>query len=144
MSYKLNDILNSLTTKLAELVTAGTVEAVVGRVINPLTEVNLPVVAILATRGRRLGGPEGSRDWSVAVEIALAVRQGEDAKGKQLRILTAEIDAKLEEWEASGTGGGVIANYEFNDWYHPKAKDALSPVGCVFSFDLKIEGPLKF
>lgn len=143
MSYKLNNILDSLTTALGDLVTDGIVVAVVDRIINPLTEVNLPIVAILATRGRRLGGPEGNRDWSVMVEIALAVRQGENAKGKNLNIIKAEIDAALEAWEASGTGGGTISNYEWNDWYHPKAKDALSPVGCVFSFDLAIEGPLK-
>jgi len=142
-TYKVNTVLDSLDTALTALVSAGTLRAFVRRVVSPLDEIQVPVLGMLAHEYRRAGGPEGQRDWIVSVEMGLAVRQGESNQDTQLKVLAAEVDAVLEAWEIAGTGGATIASYRIAEWYHPSAQNNLSPVGLIFSLELKLEGPLK-
>ncbi|HUU34147.1 MAG TPA: hypothetical protein VMW48_08785 [Vicinamibacterales bacterium] len=144
-TYPVNDCLSGLQTKLAELVAASVVREVVERPVNPLTENNTPIIGMLAHRYDRRGGPVAERDWVVDVEMALVTRRGDIAAagGDSIHTMVGQVNAKLEAWEATDGPGGVIENYRINVWYHAKARNPEVPVGAVFSFELRLEGPLK-
>ena len=143
MANKISNVITKIAAALEALVTAGVIRKVYRRPVNPLTERNVPCVAVLASRHQRRGGPAGSRDWHSEVLIQVLARQGAVADEAFLDLM-AEVDGALETLAAGGTAGGLLDSPLWDDWYNPSADGAqLLRVGSLGTLSITVEAPLK-
>jgi hypothetical protein len=146
MANKYDTALDVIQAKLAELATAtppatAVVKAVVRRVIDPLAERSLPIIGLVASRLRRVGGPPAAREWEGSVILVLCTR-GKDVKcDESLTDLIAEVAGKLDALPTDGSLKAVVDSPTFDFWYPPNMDYQLC--GAVGGLRLKIQGPLK-
>ena len=144
MANKIDTAMDALETKLKELVEAdgtGVLKAVERRIINPLTETNLPICGLLPAEAFRHGGQAATADWEVPVLVMVCTR----AKGVQadqtITEIIAEIQAKVDALNASDAPGGVFDLPRWDFWYNLRLTDV--PVGAWGSLRIKFTGTLK-
>ena len=139
MANKLSRSVANIERALSSLVAQGVLKAVRRTILNPLTEMQRPVVGIKIVRyGRRPGGV-----WKAELVLTLITSAGEIADDEPNIDLAAKVDAALDALADSGVAGAVIDCPTWEPWeWRPKADGPLMPIGSVGGLTLTIEGPL--
>lgn len=137
MANKLTTVIDAIQ---AQLETLSSLKAVQRGLINPVTEKNLPVVALAAHRLRRRDGV-----WECDLLIqAMPTRDSTIDPDEATADLVAELQDKIEALIDAGTAGGYIAEPVWDCWYTPgSGKFPLRPVGAVGMTTIAIDGALK-
>jgi len=141
MANKISNVIGAIERGLAGLVVDGRLKAVQRRIINPLTEAQLPVLGLMPSTLRRDGGPRGSRTWVCQLLLMLAVRRGAGELDERIIDAVAAVDAAVDAVADAGTSGGVIQAPTWDLWAHP-VEGALQPVGAMGTLEIRVEGPL--
>ena len=141
MANKLDSLLDAIETKLGDLVGTGVLKAVCRRIITPLTEVRLPICALLPSAAFRQGGEAATGDWEATALLMVCTRAKDTKADQSISDIMAEISAKLDALNDSDSPGGSIDMPRWDFWY--ALGTANVPVGAMASLRLQFTGALK-
>lgn len=139
MANKLSTAITAIIEALGPLVVDGTFRAVHRRLINPFTEMQLPVAGVRLVRWRRTNGQQ----WEAEILIMLVGRLAQDASEETEVGLAGKVDAKLKALADAGTAGGVIEAPTWEPWPPMRNDGNLAPVGALGGLKLVVDDPLE-
>jgi len=135
MANKIDTAMTAIQTKLAELVTAGTVKAVAQEMHDPLSEQRFPLIGLLFMGASRAGGTAAPL-WRADVVIRILQRTKAGASSSTITDLIKAVQEKLD---AAAVAGSV----ELGNWqafYHFGIANV--PVGASCAMRIQFEGNL--
>jgi hypothetical protein len=142
MANKLDNAIQAVKEALETLVSNGVLRSVKRGIIEPLTEIEQPVLAFAVSRVQRTGGPVAAREYTCEIALQLVCRRGEGDVDDPFLDVLGEVDACLDSLSVAGTAGAAIDAPVWDAWYVPQ-DEALVPVGAIGSLRIRVRGPLK-
>ena len=139
MANKIDTAISAIQTKLAELVTAGTVKAVEQQLHDPMTENRYPLVGILFDGASRSGGTAAPL-WKVDAILRIVHRTKAGAGNASLTDLIAAVQAKLDALSDSTTFGAGIELGRWQAGHHFQVANV--PITASMAMRLTFEGNL--
>jgi predicted transcriptional regulator len=139
MANKIDTAISAIQTKLAELVTAGTVKAVAQEMHDPISEQRFPVIGLLFMGASRAGGTAAPL-WRADVVLRIVQRTKAGASSSTITDLIKAVQEKLDAVSNAGTFAGAIELGNWQAWYHFGVANV--PVGASCAMRIQFEGSL--
>jgi hypothetical protein len=139
MANKIDTAIAAMVTKLAELVTAGTLKAVEQQLHDPMTENRYPLVGILFDGASRSGGSAAPL-WKVDCILRILHRTKAGAGSQSLTDLIAAVQAKLDALSDSTSFGAGIELGRWQAGHHFQVANV--PIAASMAMRLTFEGAL--